>query len=185
MTVLLACGLTMAPALRAEAAPQKNANEAGDPDLTLWKWANFLVLFGVIAYYGIKLGKPYFEGETEGIRKGLDEARQRRAEAERRSVEVHQKLAHLGAEIDGFRREVLEAQGVAAERMRETLRAERERLHSNTTQQIETLVKHERLALQRHASALALKLAEQRLRLMMNGDTQDALTGQFVEGLRA
>jgi F-type H+-transporting ATPase subunit b len=182
--LFLAACLACAAPIHAETTSEQKEIAGGDPDLTLWRWANFAVLFGVIGYYAVKLGRPYFNRQTESINQGLEEARRRRAEAEQRSADVQQKLSHLGDEIESLRKTILEEQRLEAERMRERLRDELDRMNANTLQQIESLAKHERLALQRYASTLALELAERRVRFIMNPELQDSLSGQFVESLR-
>jgi F-type H+-transporting ATPase subunit b len=139
----------------------------------------------VLIYLGVKLGKPYFNGQTEALRKSLDEARQRREEAERRSEEIQRKIANLGAEIASFRQSVLTEQGVEAERMRRQAEEDLRHLETSSEQQIETLGKHLRLELRRHASKLALELAEQRIRDRMTPEVQQKLTSRFIQDLRA
>jgi F0F1-type ATP synthase membrane subunit b/b' len=150
-----------------------------------WQWANFIVLAGVLAYFGVKFGKPYFDGQTQIIRKGLDEARVRREEAERRSAEVQAKLNNLGAEIASFRQNVLAEQNMQAERMRKQAETDLLQVNASAVQQIETLGKHLRLDLKRYASRLALELAEQRLRSRMTPSEQQVLTNRFVQDLKA
>jgi F0F1-type ATP synthase membrane subunit b/b' len=119
------------------------------------------------------------------IRKGLDEARQRREEADRRSAEVQAKLNNLGAEIASFRQNVLAEQNIQAERMRRQVETDLLQVAASAGQQIETLGKHLRLDLKRYASKLALELAEQRLLSRMTPAAQESLTHRFVESLKA
>lgn len=185
--LLLLGGLAVAPALSSQPETPQEVQKSAEPEDEMlgWKWANFVVLAGVLLCFGVKFGKPYFAGQTETLRKGLEEARRRREEAERRAAEVQTKLANLGAEIASFRQSVLTEQGVQAERLRR--QAEEDLLHvqANSAQQIETLGKHLRLELRRHASQLALELAEQRIRGRMTPAAQQSLTDRFIQGLRA
>ena len=150
-----------------------------------WEWANFAMLAAVLAYVGVKYGAPYFAGQTKQINTGLDEARRRRAEAEKRSEEVQRKLNNLGADIESFRATVLTEQAAQADRMRKQAATDLQRVQATAEQQIDSVGKQARLDLRRHASKLALELAEQRVRERMNPGLQDELAGQFVENLRA
>ncbi len=150
-----------------------------------WEWANFLILGAVLGYYGVKLGKPYFEGQTREINSGLEEARRRRTEADQRSEEVQRKLDNLGVDIENFRATVLAEQDAQADRMRKQAELDLQRVQATAEQQIESIGKQARLELRRHASRLALELAEQRVRERMNPAMQDALADQFAGNLRA
>lgn len=188
--LLLVCGLA-APLVRAQDAntgktgAQAKEEAGADEGMDGWKWANFILLAGVLAYLGVKFGAPYFSRETQSINQGLNEARQRRSEAERRSADVQKRLANLHADIEGFRKTALAEQEAHAAEIRRRAEQEMDRIHMNAEQHIESVGKHARLNLQREASKLALELAEQRLRQQMNPDTQKQLAGQFVESLRA
>ncbi len=187
LLLLILSGMLSVAPMRADL--KSSEKEAGkstpvqENDLAGWKWANFVVLAAVIGYYGWKLGSPYFAGRTETIQHGLTEARRRSAEAQRRSDEVQRKLDDLGSEIELFRVSVLAGQAEQVERMRQQAALDNERIRANSAQQIETLGKNARLELQRHASRLALQLAEQRLRGRMNPEMQTRITGQFVSDL--
>jgi F-type H+-transporting ATPase subunit b len=150
-----------------------------------WRWANFALLVAILVWVGNKYANPYFTGQTQIIRQGLDEARRHREDAERRSADVQAKLANIGQEIEKFRRTALAEQSSEMERQRQRMRAEVEATWANASQQIETLGKHARRDLRHFASSLALELAEQRIRQRMNPATQAALTGDFVEKLKA
>jgi F-type H+-transporting ATPase subunit b len=154
-------------------------------DMSAWEWANFAILAAVLAYFGVKLGKPYFAGQTKQINTGLAEARRRREEAEKRSEQVQRKLNNLGSDIENFRAAVLTEQAGQADRMRKQAELDLQRLQATAEQQIDSVGKQARLDLRRHASKLALELAEQRVRERMNPALQDELAGQFVADLRA
>jgi F-type H+-transporting ATPase subunit b len=186
----IAVALIVVPASRAAQTADspkaaKVENEPGEADMLGWKWANFALLVAVLAWVGNKYANPYFAGQTQIIRQGLDEARRHREDAERRSADVQLKLTHIGEEIEKFRRTALAEQGAEMERQRQRMTAEVEATWANASQQIETLGKHARRDLRHFASNLALELAEQRIRQRMNPSIQATLTGDFVEKLKA
>jgi F-type H+-transporting ATPase subunit b len=186
----IAVALIVVPASRAAQTADspkaaKVENEPGEDDMLGWKWANFALLVAVLAWVGNKYANPYFAGQTQIIRQGLDEARRHREDAERRSADVQLKLTHIGEEIEKFRRTALAEQGAEMERQRQRMTAEVEATWANASQQIETLGKHARRDLRHFASNLALELAEQRIRQRMNPSIQATLTGDFVEKLKA
>lgn len=182
--------VAVAPA-HAQEKPDAGAERTGDAhnppekDLTGWQWANFLVLAAGLAYLGIKMGRPYFEGQAQQINRGLEEAQQRRAAADVRAAEVDRKLENIGGEIELLCKKVLEEQTAHAERMKQSADDEIRRVRANASQQVEMAGKQARLELRRYASKLAIELAEERARQRMTPEAQGALTGQFVESLRA
>jgi F0F1-type ATP synthase membrane subunit b/b' len=188
--ILVAATLIVVPA--SHAAQNGDTGEAAKVDKELeddgmlgWKWANFALLVAILAWVGNKYGNPYFAGQTQIIRQGLDEARRHREDAERRSTDVQLKLANIGEEIEKFRRTALAEQSAEMERQRQRMTAEIEAAWAGASQQIETLGKHARRDLRHFASTLALELAEQRIRQRMNPAIQATLTGDFVEKLKA
>jgi len=180
-TALFVCGMLLTPAMRAQSENNSAANAPSDKDMTGWQWANFLVLAGILGYLAVKLGSPYLRNQSQMIGQGLDEARQQRIQAEIRADEVNRKLNNLDADIELLCKKVFAEQAEHSARMRERAEMELERVHSNAAQQIEIASRQARLDLQRHASRLAIELAEQRARSRMNPEMQRALTSQFVE----
>ena len=186
----LALALTFIPAA-ALAADEKGGaggevhGEAEGDEMIVWRWANFVVLAAVLAYFGAKFGKPYFRARHEEISRDLETARRQRADAELRSSQVRARLANLDSEIEALRRSVQEEQTAEIERRRLRVEAEAERIRASARQQIEFFSKTARLELQRHASRLALELAEQRLRSSMSPAAQHSLVESFVQEMGA
>lgn len=166
-------------------AQEKPGPNPPEKDLTGWQWANFLVLAAGLGYLGVKMGRPYFEGQAKQINEGLEDARQRRSVAEERAAEVNRKLENIGSEIELLCKNIREEQTAHANRMKRSAEDEIQRVHLNASQQIEMAGKQARMDLQRYASKLAIELAEQRARQRMTPEVQRALTSQFVESLRA
>ena len=48
------------------------AEEAGEKDMTGWKWANFAILAAGIGYLLVKQAGPYFAARSTEIRKGIN-----------------------------------------------------------------------------------------------------------------
>lgn len=188
---LIAAGLFACPIVAAQtggpdnSAEQKRLTEAEKDEFIGWRWANFAVLAAVLGFFAYKYGNPYFSGETAQIRKGLEEARARRADAERRAAEVQKRLANLGAEVESFRKIAADERARALQDLAKRLETETAYLRSSTEAQIESFGRNTTLDLRRHAARLALQLAEERIRARMNTDIEHRLTTQFVEGLKA
>ena len=174
---LFIAGLTIVPLHAQSEAVQSERGATNAPpekDLTGWQWANFLVLAAGLGYLGVRMGAPYFRTQSSLIGQHLEQARQRRLEAESRAAEVNRKLDNLGADIEALRGAVLREQAEQLERLKKQAEIEMDRVHINAAQQIEIASKQARLELQRYASRLAIELAEQRARARMNPGVQRA-----------
>ncbi len=168
-----------------KSAEQKRLNEAESDQMLGWRWANFAILAVVLGFFAYKYGNPYFAGETAQIRTGLEEARARRADAERRAADVQKRLANLGPEIESFRKIAADERARAIENLGKRLESETASLRASAEAQIESFGRNTTLDLRRHAARIALELAEQRIRGRMNPDLEHRLAGQFTAGLKA
>ena len=90
--VILALGLafTARPALAQEheAGPKKEEGFADKHELAL-KWANFLLLAGLLGYFIGKNAGPFFAARSAGIRKDMDESLRQREQAEAKIGRAH------------------------------------------------------------------------------------------------
>ena len=153
--------------------------------LDLWKWANFAVLAGGLGYIVAKNGKPFFTARSRQIRKDMLEAGEVRKEAEMRAAVVNRKLANLGADIERLRAESEQERAGETDRLRSHREAERAKIQAQAEREIESAAKSARLELKRYAAALAVELAERKIRARMNGEVQDALVAGFVNRLES
>ena len=151
--------------------------------LELWKWANFLLLAGILTWVGRKKVGAFFAGRSLEIRKALVEAEEVRADAERRASEVDRRLASLGADIEALRREAAAEQEAEAERVRREMASELAKIQLNTEREIAAAGKQARLELKRYAAELALQLAERKIAARMTPPVQEGLVDSFVRQL--
>ena len=149
----------------------------------IWKWANFLLLAGLIGYFVGKNAGPFFAARSRQIRKDMIEAEDLRKEAEARAAAVDRRLADLGSEIEALRQEACDEQAAEEERIRRQTASEIGKLRQHAEQEIEAAGKAARSQLKRHAAQLAVALAERRIRDGMNPQVQDSLVRGFARDL--
>jgi F-type H+-transporting ATPase subunit b len=169
-----------------EHAKESTGAHAGEEEhgsLEGWKWANFLVLAGVLGYVIGKNAGPFFSARTLEIRRGMMEAEEMRAQADKRLASVTAMLANLQSDVEGLRREAREEGNAEAERMRQSAAAEMAKIQARAQQEIAAAAKAARLELKRHAAELAVSLAERRVRERITAQDQDRLVGSFVTHL--
>jgi F0F1-type ATP synthase membrane subunit b/b' len=183
MVVILALAL---PCVRAQHEPAQGAaaehGESEEPSI-LWTWLNFALLAGGLGWIFKKNAVPYFASRAIAIRKGMVEADDERAAAQRRIAAVEAKLSQLQADVESLRTEALAEDKAEQERVRQEIAAELAKIRLRTSQEIDSAAKTARMELKRHTAALAMELARQKVRARMNPATQDALFRGFVQKL--
>ena len=169
-------GMFSLPAL----AQEDSSDVANAPIGTVFRWLNFLLVFGVLAYAIVKYGAPYFRARAQSISKSIEEAAQNRAGAERELRETLDKLSSLDREIEEERRAAQRESVADRERIRELTKSEVEKIQQAARAEIAAA---ERAGAQ-EIRAIAAKLATERaavlIREQMNTAAESALFGSFV-----
>jgi F-type H+-transporting ATPase subunit b len=147
------------------------------------KWANFLLLAGVLGYMIGKNAGPFFAARSSSIRKDLDESEQKRQDAEVRAAAVDARLADLGKEIAALRGQSQAQSQVENERMAQHTAAEIAKIQAHAEQEIASAGKAARMDLKRYSAQLAVELAEKKIRDRITPETQSALVRGFVRDL--
>jgi F-type H+-transporting ATPase subunit b len=160
------------------------AAEHEDPMLK-WKWINFAILVGVLGYLIGKKAPAFFQGRTAGIQRDIREATRLREEAEQRAAEMERRMASLGDEIEKVRHGAKRQMAHEGERIRQETAQHIARVQHAAEQDISALAKHATQELKAYSAALAIDLAEQRIRTQMTGDSQNHLVERFVRDLDA
>ena len=151
--------------------------------IEIMAWLNFALLMAGLVWIFRKNAVPYFASRAIGIRKGMIEADDARAEAERRMADVDARLARLAADIEALKEEAMSE--AAAERVHgqaETAAA-LAKIRAHAEQEIEAAAKSARLELKRYTAQVAVSLAEQKIRARMDAPSQDLLFQGFLRHL--
>ncbi|MBZ5551818.1 MAG: ATP synthase F0 subunit B [Acidobacteriia bacterium] len=170
---------------RARATSENNHSEEGGLKESLFKWVNFLVLFGGLGYFLRKPMQQFLAARREDIRKSLEEARTAKEKAERdlaqalaRLEQVEEEMASLKtaavAEMEADRRQILEG-----------ARREAEQIIASARDEVALLVKNAQKDLREHSAALVVELAEQQIKLQIRPENQGRLFQQFASSLEA
>ena len=107
--VLLAFCLVL-PAAAGEAtdggaAAAAAGDDHGSPLSIVWKWGNFILLFGGLAYYLRRPLREFLQTRAQGIEEGLASGRRAQEEAAAKMSSIEARLARLDEEIDGLKRQ--------------------------------------------------------------------------------
>ncbi len=157
--------------------------EHGDTLTTVFKWINFITVFGALGYLLRKPMREFFTGQRAAIQAAIAEGRQARQQAEQRLAEIEQRLARLGNEVESLRQEATAQAGAEQQRIREATQREAERILATAQAEIESTARAARLDLRAFTARLAVNLAEQRIRQQLTPATHALLFDGFVRGL--
>ncbi len=188
--LILVCGLAAAvPAgfcqeSKAAEGKAEGQSEEGEGGLSVWKWANFVVLAGGLGYLIGKNAGPLFAARGRQIRKDIIEADEARREAEARAAEVERRLANLEAEIAALREESSREAEAETQRLAQHTAVEIGKIQAHAEHEIAAAGKAARVELKRYSAQLAIALAERKIRDRMTADAEDALVKGFVRDLQ-
>lgn len=161
-----------------------SAENHAEPDLTNWKWANFALLAGALGFLIAKNAGPFFASRSQEIRKGIDEAKKMREDAEARAREIEARLAKLDVEIESIRKNAHAEADAEGKRILQQTQREITRIQEHTEQEISGALKAAQADLRRHSAQLALELAQQKVRARITPADQDSLLKSFVAGIK-
>lgn len=158
------------------------SEEGGFKDV-LFKWVNFLVLFGGLGYFLRKPIKQFLATRGEEIRRSLEEARAAKEKSERELAEALAKLEHIeqevaslksaaAAEMEADRRQILESAG-----------REAEKIIASAREEVALLVKNAEKDLREHSAALVVQMAERQIRSQIRPEDQGRMFQHFVASL--
>lgn len=191
VTVALGLAFTGTAALAQEhaggqkkAGVEKEESFAEKHELEL-KWANFLLLAGLLGYFIGKNAGPFFAARSAGIRKDMDESLRQRQEAEAKAAAVDRRLANLEQDIATLRGQSETEAKAETERMAQQTEAEFAKIQARAEQEIASAGKAARMNVKRYSAELAMGLAELKVRARMTPDAEDALVQGFVRDLKS
>jgi len=186
--VVLAFGMAVASWLPAQepAAGAENRQEAEQHDPWIWwKWANFAILAAGLGFLIAKNAPAFFEARSKEILQGIADGTKALKEAQARSATVELRLAGIQKEIDNLRSDARAEMAAEEQNIQRQTEKHLQRLQEQSAQEIALMTRGSRDELRKYSADLALDLAEQRIRVRMNKETQDGLVDGFVKDLRS
>ena len=149
----------------------------------IFRWLNFAIVFGGIAYAAVKWGGPYFRAQAEETSRKIAEGARAREAAERQRKEIDAKLAGLDDEINRLRAEAKRDAEAEAKRLRLLARAEADKIEHAAQMEIEAAGRAAHLELKALAARLAIERAEGLLLKEMTPQAEAGLFRTFVAEL--
>ena len=163
---------------------EEHGQPHGSPLSVVWKWGNFVLLFGGLAYYLRRPLREFLQARTRGIQEGLSNGKRAQEEAEGKMSAIEARLARLDEEIDGLRQEATRESEEERRRIIDSSHAEAEKVVAMARREIEGLQRSARMELKAHVARLAVELAGERLRRDLGPDQNQRIISRFVESLK-
>jgi F0F1-type ATP synthase membrane subunit b/b' len=149
----------------------------------VFRWLNFAIVFGGIAFVAVKWGGPYFRAKAEETAGKIAEGARAREAAERQKEEIRRKLAGLEEEVKRLRTQAKLDAEAEAKRVRELARAEAEKIEQAAQLEIAAAGRAAHLELKALGARLAVERAEVLLAEEMTPQAETALFRTFVAQL--
>ena len=165
----------------AESHPKEHHVES--PLTTVWKWLNFLILFGGLGWYLRRPLRVFLDSRARAIEEGLANARQAKELAFTRLSEIETRLARLDQEIMHLKEQALREAEEERARILESAKLEAQKILDLARREIDGLQKSARLELKAHLARLAVKLAEERLQRSVGPEENKKIIQQFLQTL--
>ncbi len=177
-------GLSL-PSSTAEAHPQEHSESghSGSPLSSLWKWLNFIILFGGLGWYLRKPLGEFLSTRARGIEEGLANARAARQAALQESSKIKSRLDRLDKDIRAIKEQAAQEAEEERGRILESARQEAQKILDIASREIEGLKKSARLELKAYVAELAVKLAEERLKTVIGTGEDRKIIEKYINSL--
>jgi F-type H+-transporting ATPase subunit b len=153
------------------------------PTGLFFRWLNFAIVIGVIAYFAVKNGGPYFRSQAEEISRRIAEGARAREAAEEQRRQVEAKMANLEKEIVEMRAVAKKDAAAEAQRLRALAREDAEKIERAAQAEISAAERAARMELKAFAARIAVERAEAVLREELTPKSESALFQTFVREL--
>jgi F0F1-type ATP synthase membrane subunit b/b' len=149
----------------------------------VFRWLNFALVFGAIAYCIVKYAAPAFRIEAEEISRKIAEGARAREAAERQRREIKTKLAGLEREIEQLRVDAKRDAEAEAERLRDLGRTDAEKIELAARAEIDAASRAGRMELKALGARLAVERAAILLKQELAPQSEAVLIRTFIAEL--
>jgi F-type H+-transporting ATPase subunit b len=162
---------------------EHGGGHAESPLAAVWKWGNFLILFGGLGWYLRQPLREFLETRSRSIEEGLASGRLARESALKQMSEIENRLVRLDDEVRALRAQAVKEAEEERARILESAKIEAQKILEMAHREIEGLKKSARLELKAHVADLAVKLAEERLQKSVGSEENKRLVLRFLDSL--
>jgi F-type H+-transporting ATPase subunit b len=177
---LLSLFFTALPVLAAEGAEPDPADSTAG---LIFRWLNFLIVFGGIIYLIAKHGGAFFRGNAKEIAASIMEATATKAEAERELHEVEAKIQRLDQDVAALREEAQRNWAAESERLRASAQAEIEKIAHAAREELAASERAAQQQVRELAASMAIERASALVSSMMNTEVRSRMFQSFLREL--
>jgi F-type H+-transporting ATPase subunit b len=168
------------PVLAAEGAEPDPADSTAG---LIFRWLNFLIVFGGIAYLIAKHGGAFFRGNAKEIAASIVEATAVKTEAERELREVETKIARLDRDVAEIREEARRNWVAESERLYASGQSEIEKIAHAAREELAASERAAQQQVREIAASMAVERAGARVSSMMNAEIRARMFQSFLSEL--
>jgi F0F1-type ATP synthase membrane subunit b/b' len=172
--------LTAIAMLAAEGAKPDPADSTAG---VIFRWLNFALVFGGIAYLLTKHGGAFFGANAKAIASSITEAQAAKAAADRELSEVNTKMSRLDQEVAELREAAHRDGAAEAGRLRASGAAEIEKINLAARAELAASERAAQQQLRELAAAMAVERAGAVVNSRMNAEVRARLFHSFLGGL--
>jgi F0F1-type ATP synthase membrane subunit b/b' len=165
------------PALAAEGA---EPDPADSPTGLIFRWLNFVLVFGGIAYLIGKYGGAFFSGNAKEIAASIVQASAAKAEADRELHQAVLKVEHLDQDVADMRAEARRNWDAEAERLAASGKAEIEKIAHAAQEELAASERAAQQEVREMAASLAVERAAALVRSKMNAEVRARMFQSFI-----
>jgi F-type H+-transporting ATPase subunit b len=165
------------PVLAAEGAAP---DPADSPVGLIFRWLNFLIVFGAIAYLIAKHGGAFFRGNAKEISASIVEATAAKAEADRELHAVEAKIAHLDQDVAEMRAEARRNWATESERLAASGQAEIEKIAQAAREELAASERAAQHQVREIAASMAVERAAVLMSSRMNAEVRARMFQSFL-----
>jgi len=165
------------PVLAAEGA---EPDPVDSPAGLIFRWLNFLIVFGGIAYLIAKYGGAFFRGNAKEISASILEAGAEKAEAERDLHVVETKIAGLDRDLEEMREQARRNWAAESERLRASSVAEIEKINLAARAELAASERAARHEVREIAASMAVERAAALVSSKMNAEIRARMFQSFL-----
>jgi F-type H+-transporting ATPase subunit b len=165
------------------------AAEGAEPDPAdstagvIFRWLNFLIVFGGIGYLVASKGGAFFRGNAKEIAASIVEATAVKAEADRELRKVEVKIAHLNQDVAEMRAEAQRNWAAEAERLYKSGLTEIEKINQAARGELAASERAAQQEVREIAASLAVERAAVLVSSKMNSEIRARMFQSFLSEL--
>ncbi len=153
------------------------------PGFEAWKFLNLAIFVGALVYLLKKPLSEAFKAKREAIRADLIKAEQEKEAALAQLTSVEAKLVNLDSEKTTILKNAEEEAEAEKERILQQTENDVRKMREQTENEIVRLAQQSRLELRRYSAEESIRLAEEKIKNVMNSDTDSKLVKASIQSI--